>query len=498
MEDRLRVVIAEDEAIVRQGLCHLFDWAAEGMSISGVAHDGLEALSLIDACHPHILLTDIVMPQMDGLALIEQVRRAYPKMYIIVLSAYDDASFVERSRAAGADDYVLKPTIDSGRLLAALRKAASRWRVERPEMAAPSMTHRFSRRLMGYPEKDEPASLELPGGVRLVGCQSESGMTDHLFAQALGMAGAARITEPFEATDGVVVCAVAQQKNLEEKLARAVNTMAKSVPYAFLAVTEPIYSLSQVRDAYEQQLLMLLKQRFYMPDCRLLLMEDYHPVKVQVPEFDEQAFARMLQGDTLRETVAVLQRYVQTLLEARCLDEYAVKSFVQANVYRILSGLHGRVEARTLAEFRQRFFAGINRCVYAGQLNDCLDRQLDELRGMMIECEEERHIQRMLSFIEDHYSEPLTLGDLAQHLNLNYSYVSTYFRANASEGFTAYLNRVRIEHAKTQLCTTNRAVADICYAVGFSDLSHFGRVFRKLTGQTPKAYRMAAQKEDEP
>ena len=98
-------------------------------------------------------------------------------------------------------------------------------------------------------------------------------------------------------------------------------------------------------------------------------------------------------------------------------------------------------------------------------------------------------VAQIKDYINEHYNEKLDLTDIAQEFGFNYHYISSYFNQHISEGFSGYLNTVRIEKSCDLLAETKMSISDISAAVGYSDHGYFCRIFRKLMGQTPSQYR---------
>lgn len=105
----MKLLIAEDETAVREGMVHLIDWESHGIEICGEAGNGSEALALMESCRPDILLTDIRMPYMDGLELIEQAKSKGLTFRSIILSGYNEFSYAKQAIRLGAADFILKP-----------------------------------------------------------------------------------------------------------------------------------------------------------------------------------------------------------------------------------------------------------------------------------------------------------------------------------------------------------------------------------------------------
>lgn len=115
------MVIADDELIIRQGLMSI-NWDKYGVTVLGAAANGNEALSMIISGHPQILITDIRMPGMDGLKLIEASKEYVPEIQSILLTGYEDFSYAKTAISLGAVDYILKPS-DPDEIIEAVKKA---------------------------------------------------------------------------------------------------------------------------------------------------------------------------------------------------------------------------------------------------------------------------------------------------------------------------------------------------------------------------------------
>lgn len=149
-----KVVIIDDEYIMRQGMKHMLDWEKEGFQIVGEASNGQEGLEVIEKTLPNIVLADIVMPVLDGIEFSEILQKKFPEMQLIILSSYDKFEYVKSTLLNGAVDYILKPTLNPDNLLRTLQKAVSRipgMELERNEKG--SLTGQIERFLCGYQEK---------------------------------------------------------------------------------------------------------------------------------------------------------------------------------------------------------------------------------------------------------------------------------------------------------------------------------------------------------
>ncbi|MEA5014633.1 MAG: response regulator [Candidatus Limiplasma sp.] len=118
-----RLLLVDDEPLLLEGIARMMDWEAEGFTIVGSARSAAQALDMLTAVSPDIVLTDIRMPEMDGVTLTRELRRRTPGVAVVVLSGYNDFDYVKDAFKAGARDYVYKAQMSGAGLLDALRGA---------------------------------------------------------------------------------------------------------------------------------------------------------------------------------------------------------------------------------------------------------------------------------------------------------------------------------------------------------------------------------------
>ena len=107
-----KLIVVDDEAVIRKGLVNGNPWNAWGFEIVGQAADGIEAIEEIQNKRPEVVLTDIRMPKYDGVQLMEYLNTNYPEIKIIILSGYSDFEYLNKSIKNNVFDYLLKPTLE--------------------------------------------------------------------------------------------------------------------------------------------------------------------------------------------------------------------------------------------------------------------------------------------------------------------------------------------------------------------------------------------------
>ena len=106
---KLRVLLVDDEIMIREGFKRLFDWEAHDCEVVGEAADGMEALSMIDSLKPDIAIMDINIPIMNGLKVIQMSRIKHPDIAFVIVSGYDNFSYCREALRLQITDYILKP-----------------------------------------------------------------------------------------------------------------------------------------------------------------------------------------------------------------------------------------------------------------------------------------------------------------------------------------------------------------------------------------------------
>ena len=122
----LRVLVADDETIIRNGIVRLIEASGLDLKVAGTAEDGIEAVELVRNLDPEIIIMDINMPQMNGLDAIRQIRQLSPESRILIVSGYSDFSYAQQAIDLGVFKYMLKP-IDIHEFKSILQQAMDSW-----------------------------------------------------------------------------------------------------------------------------------------------------------------------------------------------------------------------------------------------------------------------------------------------------------------------------------------------------------------------------------
>lgn len=503
MEEYCRIMIIDDEFIMRQGLKHMVEWEKEGFSIVGEAANGREGLEMIPKLRPHIILCDIVMPGMDGVEFAGILRDKYPEIKLIVLSGYDNFEYVRSTLMYGAADYVLKPMLKPEELLATLTRTARQipgLTLKKQECA--SAVKQLEEYLLGKLEElPQSVTRELFGGTfyRIYGAnirkqEGKQDMASILYAKAEEYLDKMKdcnhvLLFLHEETMCIVFNYDARRKTwLEDEIRRLTDTLTLIYGRFFAVFGREFRSLSSLRENFLDCLLPSADKSFYYRDLHLKA-GDASTAGEEQKKFDFPRYSGLLGSSRYQEALTMLTSYVEEAVTAE-LDEYRLKNITKNMFYSLLTALEDREQE--MDKMRLRIFRKIDSAPYVEEFLEILQETALELENILgtDSAGEDKRMRRILEYIALNYQENLDLKEVASVFHFNYYYLSAYFHTKVSEGFSGYLNRIRVEHACEILRGENVPISEISGRVGYSDHSYFCRVFKKITGKTPSAYRM--------
>lgn len=498
-----KVVIIDDEYIMRQGMKHMLDWEKEGYQIVGEASNGQEGLEVIEKTHPNIVLADIVMPVLDGIEFSEILQKKFPEMQLIILSSYDKFEYVKTTLLNGAVDYILKPTLNPDNLLRTLQKAVSRipgMELERNEKG--SLKGQVERFLSGYQEKlDEvlfaecfPHTLYRVMGInlkKLCGNQKDKMLDVRESVFQFFQDKEEYVHLPLFLEEEIL-CYIFNFRIKDEKMVLAdietcVDKMARRYENVFFVAGNSFSELQSIRFHYQEEIKDMVEQQFYYKD-RHLLIRQIQDEQEKEERFPFEVYSENLSHGRFRNAIEMLRQYINYLVQ-RQVEEYRLKNLTKNLLYNYLMEIEKYdIESR---ELRQIYFHMLDQVHFLDEFEDAFEKilgELEKLRIQKLEAEDVK-ILEIKKYMKEHYQEALELTELAERFGFNYHYLSSYFSKHTREGFSGYLNKIRIEKACELLQKGTLSISEISALIGYSDHSYFCRVFKKITGNTPSYYK---------
>lgn len=510
--DYCKVLIVDDEVLIRQGIKHFMNWEQEGFHIVGEASNGKEALERIAELRPNIVITDIVMPVMDGEELTKLIKQQYPDIEVIVLSSFGEFDYVRSTFQSGVADYILKPKLDMQHLLAVLKLTAAKIPSLRPNETVGggglSVDRLLERLLSGYDAEYGPEEVAAVfphrhfclAGTNLRGTRelrSGSGsLKQRLEAEGgKSLVGAVCRLLPTDESMAVLLLNVDDKglASLPTWANGAAGLLAGAAPGLALAVSEPFTELDRLGSVYRGSLLKLMDYSFYFPEKRLLFYNELPAPKPAPESFNLNRFTEEFKRGRFESAFGYLREHVRALAGSYETDVFEFKSVLGNLIFNItvlLSNMEYGV--KELEKNKYAYFKAIEEARYADEAIERLNEFIAEAEHCIAEKAAQSgnaNMKKLLDYIDEHYAEPLSLTEMAKHFHFNASYLSSYFSSHHSEGFIEYLHRVRTDKAAELLRKGEATISEISGLVGYSDHSYFTKVFKKLTGMSPSRYR---------
>ena len=514
-----KLLVVDDEPIVRKSLCESFDWASMGFEVCAAASNGLEAIELIKQHRPEAVLTDIAMGQMDGIGLLKYISDNRLPTRVVVLSGYDSFKYARESCHYGAVDYLLKPIEEStlsdvfGRIYAEICS-------ERVKSEEAETMHT----LLKQSEND---AINVAAQSFLEGNSSNSNLEyflkfvcnyDWFFLCALQFrTSAVPYKEPdyqnfFGGKDEVLLhfCTDHTSYILFCSLVKTSPTNFYNSVLKFFQNTdgvrpddirgfyiEPRRTPSDLPGLFGTFHDQVQKSDFYYEFGSFNNMSDMQERKartqIDYSQLEIQLRAALLE-DKSQETAAILQAFFWQLQST-----FPPKKLVFFATYRLFNNLCTSVKRQypsfgtlsyenlytieaSAASFSS-YVATFNEAM--GQLVDFVHRNSGKSHDIVVE---------ICSYIEENYRSRLSLEAISRRFFLNPSYLSTLFAQKTNSTITAYIRSVRIEKAKEMLLSTQLGIGEIARQVGYTNYRNFTETFRSEVRQTPTYFRRSQQK----
>lgn len=512
-----RILIAEDEFLVRIGLKTTIDWKTHGYVIVGEASNGKEALKMFEDTNPDILMTDIKMPLMDGLELLAEVKKRKPDTQVIILSNHDDFEYARIALRHGAGQYLLKSEINEAAILGALQSLLED-KLAKPaeETTLQSKQEQFLRRYVHSRLSFDHLRLQVseekwavfPEGVYLAIRGDGEVILDEEFDEDTAIKNMESLLNT--AFDGAVCCSSFQNNRLmltvlypvrsgaaDEllKIAQKVDTLVRNAKFYF--DLDLHIGLSQFQKGREFPVLFEQAETarlycFFSEDSQAVFGNFEIGGKSQEPQINRN---RLRELAVARDQKELESHILSIFTELRLLCNYSV---LRDTYVELLSAAKQiRMEQHTgSSSVDGELSSEYNRFEQMASLNTVQNHILDVYRALLeaISGKEELYsytIRKCKQFLDERYADSISLDTVAHAVGISKSYLSMVFKQEMGINFSVYLTNYRIEQAKQLLCAGNMKIYEIAEKVGFSTPYYFSKVFKEQTGMTCKEYKDA-------
>lgn len=522
----MKVMLIDDDVPMLEYVAHLLEALDLELKLVASASSSGQALEDFHETLPDLVVIDIGLPGMDGLELAEAFRITKPEVRLIFLTCYEDFRYSKRAFQLEADDYLIKDELSTEQLKVSLGKAISRFRsreelLERysfqqaVERNKEVLRQSFLKQLLS-PGSDSTHTLLL--GERL-------GISWKLpyFRQGFIHIDAASLAERYSYGDvpliHFAVNNIAMELSAGPEAITPVLTEDMGI-YLIWNVAEPDASYQPLIDFMEsvwekaEQYLKIKVRGFY--SAQTVLLQQFDTVYKTLGECRDDSFYEEAKAVTaMGPRAALLQTTERRWDKERArlslaLEEgntawidMAVNPWIQyVTSERLLPRLVKEIcgdfvrqmvfESGGVAE--SSFFIWLGQAVHIDEAVRLTKRELRNLwrqhtlAPVPIQGKDIR-LQTIDQLLDEHVDQMITSVEMAEHLHLNASYFSRYFKKLAGVNFTDYVNQYKINMAITMLSRQNETVENVAYTLGFSDRAYFSKVFKKYSGKSPSEYK---------
>ncbi|QGQ95595.1 response regulator [Paenibacillus psychroresistens] len=523
----IRILIVDDEILVRIGLKTIIPMGDDGFEIIGEAANGREALDILEAQPCEIVLTDIRMPGMDGLELLKQIRERWPAIKCLILSNHDDFTYVQQALRLGAIEYIIKLAIDPSELMLKLRSIKQQLLLEQQKISDVVQLEfkvnqygrevkekRLRELMLGQCSKREIEAVfkefriqAFHAPISIINVQIESYedliasnrfqserllhfTVQNVIAEILKKYGNGELVE----MENGKFTIIKDELNIEmlQEMQSAVSTFLKlSIGFGVSPRFADVYELYQAYEKAEES----LNYRFYLGRGCIVQYE-------QVPESDDTLSEAWQEDDWIKR---IDEQNEPAMRQA--LSEWTLASLAEARVrpsvlreqwVRLLS-----IFARCLkAEGCDIYSVTLHKGKYPYHVirrSETLQDLTDWFIGwipLYLQYKRQHskqklrtEIQAVIQSILEHYNLPLKVSELAAKVGFTENYLSILFKKETGETITDYMIHVRMKKARDLLKNPDNKIYEISEQIGYTDPNHFSRTFKQIEGMYPTEFR---------
>ena len=539
----LKVFLAEDEFIIREGIKNNIDWQAHGYEFCGEASDGELAFPLIQKTRPDILITDIKMPFVDGLALSRLVKKELPETEIIILSGYEEFDYAKEAIQVGVARYLLKP-INGETLLQEIDSVAEiilgkqkekeireKYQKEMEENSLRDQMDLFQHLVTGDCSMEELLSVADKLDLKIMApwysivllkiqsmkhdYEEYSGSIVVVDERIVKLAEPEHVLIFDRALEGRAFLFKADSE--EELLAyqkeylgdvKEVLSGYANLRY-FGGIGTPVNRLREIPASFEDASHAFAHRYLVAESCILdssLLMqegaaehEDFRISAVNPEQIDRTKMQEFLRTGDLDEVVYFVDEFFGKLdggaMKSRIFRQYITMD-AYFSIVDFLKGLGLQKDEIEAPDQDSSILQDEKSAM------DYIVRIMEKalvLREKKASSRYEDVVSEVIHYIEDNYAqEELSLNLLASHVNFSPNHLSMIFSQQTGQTLIRYLTDYRMNRAKELLRCSSKKSSVISMEVGYKDPHYFSYLFKKTQGMTPTQYRggRAAEGED--
>lgn len=503
-----KLLIVDDEPIICRGLQMTVPWSDYQVEVAAIAFDGQDAIQKLKE-HGDIdfVLTDVTMPNMDGIELASFIAKNYPKIRTVIISGYDEFKYAQQAIQLGVRDYLLKP-VEVNELLDVIQKITAEIQEQRKELQQYWQLNIKNAIFHQVFEAAGPVAkeLELVAGVRIYP------LLTMIREYRQAVAQSSEDIQAFNTNWENSISDKLRQNGLESvSLFTDKNCLLSClVDYPGQLQPEEIFSI------FEDSSLLFV---FHDTDILLKDLSAVYPTLVKdskyLPFYEQgfvtspvkQTFTKAWRDEIGAELISTIfkcqwskvrtgiQRLFSYLENERFfLDEAAqVCSQILEKAVGHYAALFRREPDQTELYFKK--FVDVSLSNSYRLLREMFEHDIEHILSQLdVKNADSKDwlIERAETYIKQYFQKPIKAQEVADVIHISPNYFSTLFKHKTGKSFNEYVNHLRVEAAKELLEETLLNVNEIAEKVGYREYKYFVDVFKKQTGYTPTNYRKLA------
>ncbi|GIP31497.1 response regulator transcription factor [Paenibacillus sp. J2TS4] len=495
-----KVLLVDDEPLITKGLQALLNWEDYGFEIIQIAENGKEALEYVNENLIHLLVTDILMPKMSGLELIEEAKKIQPHIKCIILSGYREFTYVKQGMMLGIENYLLKP-VDEEELLNTIQAVSQKFYSSSKEVLEAEFTtlkdNTLWRLLNGEINKNEwherlslyEMNVAQPHyNVSIIQFENNNNIEvrKSLRSEIERQYLASCLYNPDQ--ELIIIFSGQNEQELYLYNQQLVSVLQnKAIGHFYLSMGQAVDSMEKLEDSY-----LFARELSLFQVClplNTLISNQVHMNRQKLLNHLQRLKTKMVKRilNAEQSLLEKIEKYYETMKKNKPFLAPAVaRKYTIDLVSYIYHSIHDvKHYNHTAAIERLVFAADIKQMKnilldYCSELMNTIDHQQDNRSPI---------VQNVLQYMHTHYHNELSLKTLSQRFHVNPIYLGQLFQKEIGVVFSEYINRYRLEKAKELLKTTHLRTGEISKRVGYSDTAYFYKQFKRNVGTTPTEWR---------
>lgn len=457
----LKILIVDDDALTRKGIQLLMPWEKHQMQIVGEAPNGREALAFLKNNPVDLVLVDLDMPIMNGMAFIKHASQLYPNLNYVVLTIHTEFEYIQEALRNGAIDYIAKTQFDKENFDQILDRIHS------------SIIKKNAVQQNSSDRNWKASKILFPSIYALITVETES--DEHIF-NFWEQNNLSSRNDIFELLPGVWVFTDTRSSFLFPD--NFPNTM--------------LLHISGVSDMTYKQLSRQL--RTYVNN---LFFYDYQPLKTinnkYVFELSEEEYLDDPQKiEHIKKEWLSLNWIHKNDLFDKIRFDLKNSKLKPSTLYHLLLTLE-TIWNTSYSELTKETITLPPTFHSWSEVEQWLMKVYEKTNFFQASSKYSSAVTRSIlhvkNYIDTHYAQTIDATEISRNANMSSGYFSRCFHDIVGISFSDYCTQIRISHAKTQLHTTEKSIQQIAFDVGYNDEKYFSRLFKKITGQNPSDFR---------